>query len=296
MPELPEVETVRRGLASQIEGARINRVILNRSNLRFAFEPLFVSSLEGAVIERLERRAKYLIFKLDNTQGFLVHLGMSGRFVLLADRGAPTTESIFYHRQNAPLSHDHVHFELEKGMQTMKLIYCDPRRFGFMELMGQSSEQHPRLALLGPEPLGEALTAEYMTAKFKKASRSLKALLLDQKIIAGLGNIYVCEALFGAALSPLMTGADLVRQKQATHKIERLVTQIQAVLQHAIQAGGSSLSDFSQVNGKPGYFQHCFHVYDRASQPCLRQGCDGEVVRVTQHNRASFFCPICQKI
>jgi len=270
MPELPEVETIRRGLAPRLIGRRIVRVALNRPDLRFAFGPGFTAGLTGQKILGVDRRAKYLLIALENGAVLLSHLGMTGRYS--------------FDSETAP--HDHVSFHLDDGG---RLVYNDPRRFGFMELIAPGALPHNRfLAGLGIEPLGNELSGAYLAEKFAGRKTPLKSALLDQRIIAGLGNIYVCEALFRAGLSPRRLAGTL-RGARA----EKLALVIRNVLQDAIAAGGSTLRDYAAADGRPGYFQHGFDVYDRAGEPCKR--CGKKIARIVQSGRSSFFCPACQR-
>ncbi|MDE2579690.1 MAG: bifunctional DNA-formamidopyrimidine glycosylase/DNA-(apurinic or apyrimidinic site) lyase [Hyphomicrobiales bacterium] len=284
MPELPEVETTRRGLIPALERARIARVELRRKDLRFPFQPDFADRLAGRRVEKLERRAKYLVARLDSGDALVAHLGMSGSFRI--EGGAPLAG--LYYETARLAAHDHVLLHLEGGAS---VIYNDPRRFGFMfvERLEQLAA-HPRFSGIGLEPLEPPLTGAALRKRIGASRAPLKAALLDQRLIAGLGNIYVCEALHRARLSPDRRGADLGKAEAAT-----LARSIRAVLQEAIAAGGSTLRDFSGADGKPGYFQHRFRVYDREGAPCATRGCKGLVQRATHAGRSTFFCPSCQR-
>lgn len=283
MPELPEVETVRRGLEPALLGRRLIKAEARRKDLRFPFPDNFAARLSGRTITALSRRAKYLLADLDDGQVLVAHLGMSGSFRVEDDvPGA-------FHRERSRLSaHDHVVLTTDRNVT---VTYNDPRRFGFMLLIPRGEiETHPLLKGLGIEPLGNELSGSYLLSVFTKRSAPLKAALLDQRVIAGLGNIYVCEALFRAGLSPRRAARTL-----RTAAAERLAEAIRAVLQEAVEAGGSSLRDHAQTNGELGYFQHRFQVYDRAGEPCQREGCKGVVRRIVQSGRSTFYCPACQK-
>lgn len=281
MPELPEVETVRAGLAPFLVGSRILRVDLRRKDLRFPFPENFSTRLEGRRIVALNRRAKYLLAPLDDEQVLIAHLGMSGSFRLEAD-----PVGAFKHPRNKNPAHDHVAFSLETGI----MIYNDPRRFGFMTLAHTSElADHPYFAGLGVEPLSNAFNGEALAQMFSGKSAPLKAALLDQRNIAGLGNIYVCEALHRARLSPMRPAGSLIGKASDT-----LARAVRQVLQEAIEAGGSSLRDHRQADGSLGYFQHNFRVYDREGEACVSRACKGTIARRTQNGRSTFYCPNCQ--
>ena len=298
MPELPEVETVRRGLEPVLVGRRIACVDLARDGLRFPFPQGFAARLEGTTVTGLFRRAKYLIARLSSGESWLIHLGMTGRFTIVAPDGRPQGLGEFYFETAAEPAargpHDHVVIDLDGGW---RLIYADPRRFGIMDLIsGGGEESHPLLMHLGIEPLGNAMNAENLATAFAGKKAPLKAALLDQKIIAGLGNIYVCEALFRAGLSPRSPASSLVTRAGAPRVgLERLVQAIRAVLTEALAAGGSTLRDYAGADGAPGRFQQRFDVYDREGAPCKRHGCGGTVKRLVQAGRSSFYCPRCQR-
>lgn len=293
MPELPEVETVRRGLAPWLEGARIERVTLNRPDLRFPFPDGFARTLEGRTIETVGRRAKYLLFRLSGGWTWLGHLGMTGVFRFAEGR---FKEAFRYYEPAETDKHDHVVISLthpEKGALT--LIYADPRRFGFMDLF-QRDEDSPYLADLGPEPLGNEFNAAEMAARFAGKKAPMKAALLDQQVVAGLGNIYVSEALHRAHIRPTTAAGKLVlKSGKPSARLELLADGVRAVLNEAIIAGGSTLKDFRAADGSSGYFQHRFAVYDREGQPCPTSGCSGTILRIVQSGRSTFYCPVCQK-
>lgn len=292
MPELPEVETVRRGLAPWLEGARIDHVTLRRKDLRFPFPEGFAAALEGTTISAVDRRAKYLLFRLSSGLNWLSHLGMTGSY-----RFAQFTykEASRYYEPNIAQVHDHVVLQLDHPRHgPLELIYNDARRFGFMTLFRDEADC-PFLADLGPEPFSNAFNALELAARFKGRKTPVKAALLDQRTVAGLGNIYVSEALYRAHIRPDMLAGRLVTATgQPQKRLELLAAGVRAVLADAIDAGGSTLRDFRDAQGGSGYFQHSFKVYDREGEPCLTPGCDGVVVRIVQSGRSSFFCPVCQ--
>ena len=282
MPELPEVETVRRGLMPVLEGRRIDRADVRREGLRWPFPPGMAARLEGARVMALRRRSKYLLAELDRGETLLVHLGMSGRILI-----SGAVPGGFHHDLPFPEKHDHVVLDIEGGA---RITLNDARRFGAMDLWPTDDlAQHRLLAAMGPEPLGNGFHADLLAERAAGRRTPLKALLLDQHVVAGLGNIYVCEALWRAGLSPWQEAASL-----DLDAAEALVAAIRAVLTEAIAAGGSSLRDYRQADGELGYFQHSFAVYGREGLPCRRAGCSGEIARGVQSGRSSFFCPVCQ--
>jgi formamidopyrimidine-DNA glycosylase len=293
MPELPEVETVRRGLQGAMEGSKIVKAEARRKDLRFPFQKDFVARLEGQTVTGLGRRAKYLMADLASGDVLLMHLGMSGSFRVVKDENAKTPGQ-FRHPRNDDRAHDHVMFRMSSGAD---VIFNDPRRFGYMKIIARNAlEDEPLLKGLGPEPLGNEFDAAMLARSCANKKTSLKAALLDQRVVAGLGNIYVCEALFRAHLSPRRLAATLATRKgEPTDHAKRLVTAIHAVLNQAIKAGGSSLRDHRQTSGELGYFQHSFQVYDREGETCQTAGCGGIVKRFTQNGRSTFWCPKCQK-
>lgn len=293
MPELPEVETVRRGLAPVMEGRRIESVDARRPDLRFPFPERFAERLTGREITSLGRRAKYLLADLDDGETLVMHLGMSGSFRVEIPE-VQTTPGGFHHPRSAASAHDHVAFVLSGGAT---ITYNDPRRFGFMALIPRSGlEAHPLFRHVGVEPLGNKLDAGLLAKLFAGKQTSLKAALLDQRLIAGLGNIYVCEALHEARLSPKRMAGTIARGDGApTKRAEALAPAIRRTLEAAIAAGGSTLRDFRHADGELGYFQHSFRVYDREDEPCPREGCRGVVKRIVQTGRSTFYCPECQK-
>jgi len=294
MPELPEVETVRRGLQPAMEGAKIVKADVRRKDLRFPFQKDFVARLEGQTVTGLGRRAKYLMADLSSGDVLLMHLGMSGSFRVVNDDHGHTPGQ-FHHPRTEDRAHDHVVFHMSSGAA---IVFNDPRRFGYMKVIGRRAiEEEPLLRDLGPEPLGNEFDADMLARACANKKTSLKAALLDQRVVAGLGNIYACEALFRARLSPRRLAATLATKKkgETTDHARRLVEAIHAVLNQAIQAGGSSLRDHRQTTGELGYFQHSFQVYDREGEKCQTKGCGGIVRRFNQNGRSTFWCPKCQK-
>ena len=296
MPELPEVETVRRGLAPVMEGARIDSVDARRTHLRFPLPEDFAACLEGRTITGLGRRAKYLLVHLDQGPALICHLGMSGSFRV--ERETETdAPGIFHHPRSKAEAHDHVVFHLlpEAG-GPCRVVFNDPRRFGFMLFATSEPAIHPMLDGLGVEPTGNALDGVMIGALFRNKRTPLKAALLDQTLIAGLGNIYVSEALWRAGLSPRrMAGTIAPAPGRSGLRAERLAQAVRAVIADAIEAGGSSLRDYVQADGTQGNFQHRFSVYDREGEPCLKPGCAGIVSRIIQSGRSTFYCPVCQR-
>lgn len=286
MPELPEVETVRQGLRPALEGAVLERVQANRPDLRFPLPDGFVQRLTGARVLDLTRRAKYLLAPLDRGDTLIMHLGMTGRFeVEGADR--QVRPGVFHYAAPANPKHAHVVFETDRGC---RVTYYDPRRFGFMDLIPTDQiAAHPFFARMGPEPLGPDFNTDVLVKAFKDRKQGPKTLLLDQSVVAGLGNIYVCEALHRAHISPLKPAGGIKRAR-----LEPLVEAIRAVLGEAIEAGGSSLRDYAGAGGELGYFQHRFRVYDREGEACPTPGCKGTINRIVQAGRSTFFCPVCQ--
>lgn len=291
MPELPEVETVRRGLAPVLEGRRIALAIQRRADLRYMLPERFAERLTGRRVERLDRRAKYILAHLEGEEVLLVHLGMSGRFTIHAP-GKTLAPGAFHHgaRQDGAGDgpHDHVIFDMEDGS---RIVYCDHRRFGFMDLIPEAArETNPHLAALGPEPLGNGFSAAVLAERLKGRRAPIKAALLDQRTVAGLGNIYVCEALHRSGISPNRQAMSIGPQR-----CERLARAIREVLTEAIAAGGSTLRDYARTDGELGYFQHSFAVYDRLDAPCSKPGCGGTVKRIVQSGRSTFYCSSCQR-
>lgn len=297
MPELPEVETVRRGLQPHMEGRRIERVTLNRPDLRFPLPEGFAERVAGRRVEAMGRRAKYLVMDLEGDLSLIAHLGMSGSFRIdEMARAEPLGE--FHHPRSKDAAHDHVllHMQAGEGFGATDIVYNDPRRFGFMDLVATSGlDLYPAFKALGPEPTGNWLDAERLADKLRGKKAPIKAALLDQTVIAGLGNIYVCEALHRAHISPLRPALSLAPTNgKPMVELEALTRAIRTVIAEAIEAGGSSLRDHIQTDGSLGYFQHRFRVYDRTGQPCPTPGCTGTIERIVQSGRSTFYCAVCQ--
>ena len=289
MPELPEVETVMRGLAPVLVGRRIDGVELRRLGLRFPFPDNFVKDLTGRRILGLSRRAKYILVALDNDSSLLVHLGMTGRFTAVGKSLA----KFYYGSDTAETgtgTHDHVVLTLDDGV---KVVYTDPRRFGIMDMVqAQDYQNHKLLKSIGVEPLGNEFNGDYLAKKFHGKKAPLKAALLDQRIIAGLGNIYVSEALHRIGLSPKRAAKTIARKIQV---LDELVRHVRDILNEAILVGGSTLQDFAGADGAEGAYQERFAVYDRQGEPCQKRGCGGTIRRIVQSGRSTFYCPTCQK-
>jgi formamidopyrimidine-DNA glycosylase len=297
MPELPEVETVMRGLSGILVGRSFRHVEVRRAGLRFPFPPGFAQRLTGRRIERMSRRAKYILCGLDGGESLLVHLGMTGRFTVFRPDGGAVNLGEFYFEPGAGEAgrgpHDHAVFSLDDGT---RVAYTDPRRFGVMDIVTDSDvPRHKLLRDIGVEPLGNDFHAGYLAAEFAGKAAPLKAALLDQRVVAGLGNIYVCEALHRSGLSPTRKAGTLVRRGRADPRLETLVRNIREVLSEAIAAGGSTLRDFAGTDGASGQFQQRFDVYDREGEACRRPGCGGTVRRIVQSGRSTFLCRTCQK-
>ncbi|MGL4414333.1 bifunctional DNA-formamidopyrimidine glycosylase/DNA-(apurinic or apyrimidinic site) lyase [Roseinatronobacter monicus] len=287
MPELPEVETVRRGLLPAMEGQRIALAELRRADLRWPFPTDMATRLTGARVLQLRRRSKYILADLDRGESLIIHLGMSGRMVI-SGLEAVHVPGQFHFDHPAIEKHDHVLFHMENGA---RITFNDPRRFGAMDICATPTlDLHPLLARIGPEPLSNEFHADYLAARLNGRKTPIKTALLDQRIVAGLGNIYVCEALFRAGISPLRAAGRI-----GAARIALLTDAIRATLIEAIDAGGSSLRDYRQANGELGYFQHAFRVYGREGAPCVTDGCPQTVRRAVQSGRSSFYCPSCQR-
>lgn len=292
MPELPEVETVRRGLQPVMEGAKVEKLVLNRPDLRFPFPENLAERLQGRRIISLGRRAKYLLIEFDDGASLISHLGMSGSYRIEADMPLPagSPEETRHNMPARKAAHDHVVFHLATRHDgARQVIYNDPRRFGFL-LLAESGQLagHPSLKGLGIEPTGNDLSGPVLAQLFKNKKVTLKAALLDQRLIAGLGNIYVCEALWRCGLSPLQPAGAIADNAQLA---ELLAVSIRQVIAEAIAAGGSSLRDHRQADGSLGYFQHNFAVYDREGEPCRR--CGAVIGRIVQNGRSTFYCSAC---
>lgn len=283
MPELPEVETVRRGLAPVMEGVRIAQADVRREGLRWPFPDRMADRLTGATVTRLGRRSKYILADLDTGETVIIHLGMSGRMLI-----SGTALGKFHHDHPAPEKHDHVVIDMEGGA---RVTFNDARRFGAMDLWPTGDiANHKLIASLGPEPLGNDFHEDYLVAQLAGKNTAIKTALLDQGIIAGLGNIYVCEVLFRAGIHPARKAGRI-----AAARVAGLVPIIREVLAEAIESGGSSLKDYRQADGELGYFQHAFRVYGREKERCVTKGCEGRIARLVQGGRSSFYCPQCQR-
>lgn len=283
MPELPEVETVRRGLAPAMEGAVIAQADVNRPDLRWPFPVGMADRLKGKRVLGLRRRSKYILADLDSGETLLVHLGMSGRMLISGD---PLGQ--FVHDHPSPEKHDHVVLHMDNGA---RITFNDPRRFGAMDLLSTATaEAHPLLASIGPEPLGNGFNEDYLIQALAHRNTPMKSALLDQKIIAGLGNIYVCESLFRSKIHPTRPA-----RRVSKARVAKLVPIIRDVLNDAITAGGSSLRDFRQADGELGYFQHSFDVYGREDEACRTPECASRIRRIVQSGRSTFYCPTCQR-
>jgi formamidopyrimidine-DNA glycosylase len=290
MPELPEVETVRLGLAPALEGRVLNELTVRRGDLRVPFPPRFAERMRGRHMVKLRRRAKYLLLDLEGAETLIMHMGMSGRFTI---HGPKAVRKPGRFHLKAPDDgsgegkHDHVVFLTDEGA---RIVYTDHRRFGLM-ILAPTAEVEKKLqseGRLGPEPLDDAFTPAVLSAALKGKKTPIKAALLDQRVVAGLGNIYVCEVLFRARVSPKRLAKSVVGARGA-----RLVPSIKAVLREAIEAGGSTLRDYARADGELGYFQHRFSVYDREGEPCLK--CGTKIKRIVQSGRSTFYCPKCQR-
>ena len=282
MPELPEVETVRRGLENHLLGRTIERVELRRPDLRFPFPPGFATSISGRAVESVDRRAKYLLIRLGGGLTWMCHLGMTGRWTLL---GANSIEA-----DDGP--HDWVVAHLDDGG---KAVFSDHRRFGFMDAFETSEQgQNKFLAKLGPEPTPDYLTPMDLADGLRGRRTPMKTALLDQATVAGLGNIYVCEILFRSGISPRRSAYSVAGKSGVTRRVERVTANTHDVITEAIDAGGSTISDFVNVEGDLGYFSHSFQVYGREGESCVSEGCDATIRRIVQSGRSTFFCPNCQ--
>lgn len=282
MPEMPEVETVRRGLTPHLSGSIVSFVDLRRPNLRFPFPENFEEILIGAKIERIDRRSKYLLFRLSNGYTWMSHLGMTG-FWTVGSEGKG--------------KHDHVYFEFDDGLKTA--VYTDHRRFGFMDIFETSNESEQKwLATLGPEPLTEDFTVQVLKSNLHGKRSPIKSALLDQRVVSGLGNIYVSEILFRSKISPIRTAAEVAgKSNRANTKIQRIFENTNQVIAEAIMVGGSTISDFRGVSGESdlGYFAQQFRVFNREGEECIKENCKGKILRIVQSGRSTFYCPKCQK-
>ncbi|MDA0720560.1 MAG: bifunctional DNA-formamidopyrimidine glycosylase/DNA-(apurinic or apyrimidinic site) lyase [Proteobacteria bacterium] len=283
MPELPEVETVKAGIAPVMTGQVIALAEVNRPDLRWPFPENMADRLTGRRVLGLRRRSKYILVDLDSAETLLIHLGMSGRMLV-----SGAAQGGFYHPHPAPAKHDHVVLHMDGGA---RITFNDARRFGAMDLMPTAmQDDHWLIRDLGPEPLGNGFDETYLVARLKGRNTPIKSALLDQRIVAGLGNIYVCEVLFRAGIDPRRKAGQI-----AARRVASLVPLIRDVLNEAIAAGGSSLRDYRQSDGELGYFQHGFQVYDREGAPCVTPDCGHPISRIVQSGRSSFFCAQCQR-
>ncbi|MGJ8610674.1 MAG: bifunctional DNA-formamidopyrimidine glycosylase/DNA-(apurinic or apyrimidinic site) lyase [Octadecabacter sp.] len=283
MPELPEVETVRSGLIPSMQGQMIARADVNRPDLRWPFPENMAARLTGATVTALRRRSKYILADLSTGETLIIHLGMSGRMTVSGD---PLGQ--FHHEHPATAKHDHVVFHMANGA---RVTFNDARRFGAMDLAPTVGlEDHWLIKPIGPEPLGNDFNETYLINALKTRNTPIKTALLDQHVVAGLGNIYVCEVLFRAGINPKRKARDL-----SAPRVASLVPIVRDVLREAIAAGGSSLKDYRQADGELGYFQHGFQAYDREGQPCQTPDCAGTIARITQSGRSTFYCPKCQR-
>ena len=294
MPELPEVETVRLGLAPVLVGNSFASVEQRRHDLRFPLPKHFAERLRGRTVDALDRRAKYLLARLDDGEVLVMHLGMTGRFSIDQANGTSLELGEFTDEQKPTPKHEHIVFHLADGTAVR---YSDTRRFGLMDLIpGATLPSHALFKGLGIEPLGPGFTPEWLASRLKGRATSIKAALIDQRLIAGIGNIYACEALFRAGISPLrLAGTLATKTGKPTKAIEALVKAVKAVLGEAIKAGGSTLRDYARADGRLGRFQHSFKVYGREGKPCRKKGCRGTVRRIVQSGRSTFYCPNCQR-
>ena len=282
MPEMPEVETVRRGLTPHLSGSIVSFVDLRRPNLRFPFPENFEEILIGAKIERIDRRSKYLLFRLSNGYTWMSHLGMTGVWTVGSEGKG---------------KHDHVYFEFDDGLKTA--VYTDHRRFGFMDIFETSNESEQKwLATLGPEPLTEDFTVQVLKSNLHEKRSPIKSALLDQRVVSGLGNIYVSEILFRSKISPIKTAAEVAgKSNRVNTKIQRIFENTNQVIAEAIVVGGSTISDFRGVSGESdlGYFAQQFRVFNREGEECIKENCKGKILRIVQSGRSTFYCPKCQK-
>ncbi len=288
MPELPEVETVRQGLTPAMQGRVIMRADVRRPDLRWPFPARMAERLTGQRVIRLRRRSKYILVDLSGGETLLIHLGMSGRMTVTGVAKAKSDMlGDFHHLHPAPEKHDHVILDMDNGA---RITFNDARRFGAMDLAKtRDVDQHKFLAALGPEPLGNSFHTAHLQTALKTRKSPIKSALLDQRMVAGLGNIYVCEALWRTGIAPTRISNSLSNTRVAS-----LVPAIRDILTEAIAAGGSSLKDYRQADGELGYFQHSFAVYGREDEPCRTGGCSGKIMRIVQSGRSSFYCPACQ--
>jgi formamidopyrimidine-DNA glycosylase len=296
VPELPEVETVKRGLEPALVGRRFEHIELRRPDLRFPFPDHMAKTMQGAVVETLERRAKYILVHCSNGKTLILHLGMTGRFTIVKPDGRTFEPGAFYHEAGSssePGPHDHVIWYLDDGA---RIIYNDARRFGFMDWADtHSRNEHKLLKDIGVEPLGNGFHLDHLIAKLRDKKTPMKPALLDQHVVAGLGNIYVSEALHRARISPRRQAGRMIKAKGADPRLDHLVRHIKDILNEAIRVGGSTLQDFQGTDGEKGAYQDRFLVYDREGEPCASPGCNSVIRRIVQSGRSTFYCPTCQK-
>jgi formamidopyrimidine-DNA glycosylase len=296
VPELPEVETVKRGLEPALLGRRFERIELRRKDLRFPFPLDMADGMQNATVEAMERRAKYILVHCSNGKTLILHLGMTGRFTILKPDGQTFEPGAFYHQAGAssePGPHDHVIWHLDDGA---RIVYNDARRFGFMDWADTHlRDEHKLLKDIGVEPLGNSFHLDHLIEKLRDKKAPMKAALLDQHVVAGLGNIYVSEALHRARISPKLEARRLIKSKGPDPRLEHLVRHIKDILNEAILAGGSTLQDFQGTSGEKGAFQQRFLVYDREGETCTSPGCTNVIARIVQSGRSTFYCPTCQK-
>ena len=287
MPELPEVEIVRQSLSKNIIGKKINKVLVRNRNLRFKLKSSFEDKLKSKFIVKIGRFSKYLIIEFENKSYCIVHLGMSGTIHIVNNKKKSLfTNSSFYHSPIIPKKHNHVEF----FFKDLKLIYNDPRRFGFFQLIKNKIDLQNRFKNLGPEPFNNKFNLNYMTKYFKKKNKNIKSFLLDQKFVSGIGNIYASEILYFSKIHPLKSAKNLTKSE-----CEKIIKNSKKVLNNAIHKGGSSIRDFKNTLGDIGQFQKEFKVYGRDKKNCKRQSCLGKIYKITQANRSTFYCQTCQK-
>ena len=287
MPELPEVEIVRQSLSKNIKGKKINKILVRNRNLRFKVKSSFESELKSKKITKINRFSKYLIIELEDKSYCIVHLGMSGTIHITKNQKKGfLTNTSFYHSPNLPKKHNHIEFIFDD----LKLIYNDPRRFGFFQLIKDSDDLKKRFNNLGPEPFSKKFNSNYLNNYFKEKKKDIKSFLLDQKFVSGIGNIYASEILYFSKIHPLSSAKRLNKSQ-----CKKLIQNSKKVLTNAINKGGSSIRDFKNTKGVTGQFQKEFKVYGRDKKKCKRPGCSGVICRITQANRSTFYCKICQK-
>ena len=287
MPELPEVEIVRQSLLKNIKGKKINKVLIRNRNLRFKLETSFENRLKNKFISNIKRFSKYLVIELENKSFCLIHLGMSGTIHIIKNKkNKRPTNTSFYSSPNLPKNHNHVEFLFKN----MKLIYNDPRRFGYFQFLNDIASLKKKLKNLGPEPFNKKFNSKYLINHFKKKDKNIKNFLLDQKFVSGIGNIYASEILYLSKINPSLSAKYLKK-----NHCKNLVINSRKILQNAIRKGGSSIRDFKNTQGDKGNFQKEFKVYGRDKKNCKRSGCSGIINKITQSNRSTFLCEICQK-